>query len=139
MGTKSLYVGGSYTTESAIMPNNGIQLVRGHIYYYFSYVYLDSYTSGRTTIMYIDNTGQINFDSTKTGSWIKYSNRTTSWINNLDIRLGHVYATTIDWNAYFDGFTIIDLTETFGSGNEPDKEWCDRNIDYFDGTTTIYK
>ena len=33
---------------------------------------------------------------------------------------------------------IIDLTETFGIGNEPSKEWCDKNINWFDGTTTIY-
>lgn len=40
---------------------------------------------------------------------------------------------------YFDGLLVIDLTATFGTGNEPDKEWCDNHIDYFNGTTTIYK
>ena len=40
---------------------------------------------------------------------------------------------------FFDGLVVIDLTATFGSGNEPDKEWCDRHINYFDGTTIIYK
>ena len=34
---------------------------------------------------------------------------------------------------------VIDLTESFGAGNEPSKEWCDANIDYFDGTITVYK
>ncbi len=41
--------------------------------------------------------------------------------------------------SYSDDLILIDLTEAFGSGNEPDKEWCDNNINYFDGTTTIYK
>ena len=41
--------------------------------------------------------------------------------------------------AYYDCFIVVDLTATFGSGNEPDKEWCDRHINYFDGTTIIYK
>ncbi len=41
--------------------------------------------------------------------------------------------------SYFDGYTCINLTETFGAGNEPSKEWCDQNISYFDGTITIYK
>ncbi len=41
--------------------------------------------------------------------------------------------------AYLDSIIVIDLTATFGSGNEPDKEWCDKHINYFDGTTTIYK
>lgn len=29
-----------------------------------------------------------------------------------------------------DGATLIDLTETFGAGNEPTKEWCDENLDW---------
>lgn len=32
---------------------------------------------------------------------------------------------------------LIDLTEAFGAGNEPTKEWCDVNIPYFIGTTNI--
>ena len=40
---------------------------------------------------------------------------------------------------HFDGLLVIDLTSVFGSGNEPDQEWCDNHINYFDGTTTIYK
>ena len=38
-----------------------------------------------------------------------------------------------------DNLLIIDLTQTFGEGNEPSKEWCDEHIKWFDGTTTIYK
>lgn len=30
--------------------------------------------------------------------------------------------------AYFDRFICIDLTDTFGSGNEPNAAWCDANI-----------
>lgn len=41
--------------------------------------------------------------------------------------------------AYLDSIVVIDLTATFGSGNEPDKDWCDRHISYFDGITIIYK
>ena len=51
---------------------------------------------------------------------------------------------SFNWNAnnvetFVDGLALIDLTETFGAGNEPTKEWCDKNIPYFDGTTKIYK
>ena len=41
--------------------------------------------------------------------------------------------------SYFDGYVCINLTETFGSGREPNKTWCDKHISWFDGTTTIYK
>lgn len=40
---------------------------------------------------------------------------------------------------YVDAVMLIDLTEAFGSGNEPTKEWCDENISYFDGSTIVYK
>ena len=30
--------------------------------------------------------------------------------------------------------TLVDLTETFGAGNEPTKEWCDSNLEYTDYT-----
>lgn len=45
----------------------------------------------------------------------------------------------IDTPSYFDGYICVNLTESFGAGNEPSKEWCDENISYFDGTSTIYK
>ena len=41
--------------------------------------------------------------------------------------------------SYSDSLILIDLTEIFGSGNEPEQDWCDEHIEYFDGTTTIYK
>ena len=42
-------------------------------------------------------------------------------------------------DCYCDGIVFVDLTETFGSGNEPDKAWCDANIDWFEGSKIIYK
>jgi flagellar basal body-associated protein FliL len=41
--------------------------------------------------------------------------------------------------SYIDSTILIDLTEAFGEGNEPSREWCDKNIEYFEGTITIYK
>lgn len=39
--------------------------------------------------------------------------------------------------AWFDGWMIIDLTQAFGYGNEPTKEWCDTNIPYFENIYNI--
>ena len=33
--------------------------------------------------------------------------------------------------VWADGLMIVDLTEAFGSGNEPTKQWCDENIPFF--------
>lgn len=40
--------------------------------------------------------------------------------------------------CYGDNVLLVDLTETFGAGNEPDKDWCDENIKYFDETKTFF-
>lgn len=44
-------------------------------------------------------------------------------------------------NSYFlvDNVLVVDLTQTFGEGNEPDKEWCDTNIEFFNGYKQIMK
>ena len=56
--------------------------------------------------------------------------------NSCYIRNFEVKATDY---SYCDDLIIIDLTEAFGAGNEPNQEWCDNHITFFDGTTTIYK
>jgi len=40
---------------------------------------------------------------------------------------------------YYDDVFLIDLTATFGAGNEPTKAWCDEHINYFDGSSKIWK
>ena len=40
---------------------------------------------------------------------------------------------------HFDGLMMIDLTDTFGTGNEPNKEWCDNNLFWFEGKRIIYE
>lgn len=53
------------------------------------------------------------------------------------------YQFRVDYNnqgstayMWFDGLMLIDLTDTFGSGNEPSKDWCDANINFTTSTTT---
>lgn len=50
------------------------------------------------------------------------------------------YEVRIDYNnnnnnnatnyMWFDGLMLVDLTATFGAGNEPSKSWCDLNIEF---------
>lgn len=47
---------------------------------------------------------------------------------DCDYKSGEIYA---------DGLMVVDLTATFGSGNEPTAAWCDANIPYFTGSKTI--
>ena len=36
-------------------------------------------------------------------------------------------------------YMVVNLTEVFGSGNEPTKEWCDKNISYFEGMQSTFE
>lgn len=54
------------------------------------------------------------------------------------------YQVRLDYNnnktagsMWFDGMMLIDLTATFGEGNEPTAAWCDVNIPYFTGSKMI--
>lgn len=38
---------------------------------------------------------------------------------------------------YIDAVLLIDLTEAFGEGKEPDQAWCDENIPYFEGSYAL--
>ena len=40
-------------------------------------------------------------------------------------------------DAYRKEMMIVDLTEAYGPGNEPTKEWCDKNIPFFEGELTL--
>ena len=55
------------------------------------------------------------------------------------------YASITD-NVNVDAVGVIDLTAAFDPNpndgiaeNIPSKEWCDKNINYFDGSTVVYK
>ena len=81
------------------------------------------------------------FKWNQTNSWIKLSSiqqvTESTYLNQKWIIRNFQRGTTE--YSYSDDLIFVDLTATFGSGNEPDKEWCDKHINYFDGTTTIYK
>lgn len=40
-------------------------------------------------------------------------------------------------DAYRKEMMIVDLTEAYGPSNEPTKEWCDKNIPFFEGELTL--
>ena len=71
-------------------------------------------------------------------NWREMSIYTTAQYNYLIVMFAQTNDTAIG-NIYFDGLVVVDLTATFGSGNEPDQAWCDQNISYFDSSTKVYK
>ncbi len=77
------------------------------------------------------------FQTDTKDKWIRNTFITTTpdFMDNLQIGTSAGKTGTV----YIDEIMIVNLTEVFGSGNEPDKEWCDNHIDYFEGTTIVYK
>ena len=106
-------------------------LYSGHKYY-FSCRYK---TSANSTISIVlrNNASDISnsnlFVGASASSFI-LSSRIISMPINVSKDIGDVCI----WNGntsssiYVSRFILIDLTDTFGSGNEPSKEWCDNNI-----------
>lgn len=59
------------------------------------------------------------------GNWVKYSKIAGG---SSGSGVGHLNVATYGNEIWLSKFIMIDLTDTFGSGNEPSKEWCDNNI-----------
>ena len=127
-----------------------------HIYYFSGYFDIVTLTCNNNPYVFFesyiwldDNWGESQWYLEKfnnystTNGWEKWSFRSVENVDGTDvpIMLGvfdNQFA-TLNVEAYFDSFVLIDLTETFGVGNEPELEWCDENINYFDGITFLYE
>ena len=70
-------------------------------------------------------TGELN-------QWNLYSWRTgrTSFTNTADEFRFDYDNRNCATSIYFDNAKLIDLTETFGAGNEPDKAWLDQYVQF---------
>lgn len=133
----SKFAGGSGTVLNS--QNTIAQPIVGHVYYGRHYVK----TNGNATPAdcrfewyYTDAPGSTYVFGWNNGNypdWHMESTILTVTANNGTYVIRNF---TVNTNAdvYCDGLMIIDLTEAFGSGNEPDQAWCDTNIPYFDGT-----
>lgn len=84
--------------------------------------------------------GSANVNTSKTNQWqrLSWRNVRSNWNDNYSAQFRFDFegmaSNTI---AYVDDAMLIDLTAAFGAGNEPTQEWCDTNIEYFAGNTTI--
>lgn len=114
-----------------IAPNTTLQqslptLITNHKYYYSARVYSDGALNGAIRLR--DSSGNV-LSAIYLGS--HYTSQTlvsNSFTPTYNITSGNLYCVNYNNNAYLSRFIMIDLTDTFGSGNEPSKEWCDNNI-----------
>lgn len=138
-GNQSLKTSSSSITSS--WADQRVSTPVGHIFYYRVNFSIDTIYSGgllNEAKAGDDSTHQGNFNLSAyyatTPGFISLSKRGSSLYDTTIIRLG-IYQSAVV--GYQDGILLVDLTEAFGSGNEPSKEWCDKYIRYFDGTMKI--
>ncbi len=114
-----------------------ITITAGHIYYVSVYGYQATKTTGASVQCYWP-IAEPSFGSISVGDagqWNLYSFRLVRSTNSSGTTWSGAQSLRFDFNnssvagvMYFDSAKLIDLTATYGSGNEPDKDWCDTHL-----------
>lgn len=150
-GTNSVrnYHGVAWSAAYRTSVSYPIAAFSNHIYYTSGWSYTVNKGNGSCLNYY-----NIIYDNAE--HWVNYQtqNNLNTWEKGSAIftipnvynpKLGFALADTDSSNAlqecYADGALLVDLTATFGAGNEPTKEWCDANLNYVDttGYTKLYQ
>ena len=144
-GSYSLKIAAQRTSTEAtytLYPKNEnsiFHLIPSHIYYIRVETYQE--TKVGTTDIYwpIAEPSFLSGQSGPAGQW-----NLISAVNNRNNFSEGYYPLRLDFNnnsengdMWFDGLMLIDLTADFGTGNEPDKAWCDANLPYFSNKYNI--
>lgn len=133
--------GTTSTPEVTVNTIGSIPLIPSHIYYARVYGY-QTEKAGASVGFYwpiAEPSIKEGIALKDAGSWQRYSART----DRASFTAGN-YQFRMDFNnnyiagtMYFDAPMLIDLTEAFGSGNEPTKSWMDKNIPFFSGSMIV--
>ena len=138
-GNYSCALTGTTAVPEVLATNNqSIYLDNTHTYYSRVEAYQTSKTGLQSWQTYWP-IAEPSFGSVEFGEaneWHKYSlvaNRTSFSSGSYPLRFDYDNRNN-NGTVYYDGGMLIDLTASYGSGNEPSKEWLDENIEYFEGT-----
>ncbi len=111
--------------------NQKVYVLRGSTYYYT----VAHYNPSTNVSMTFGNS----INLLRTSEWVKASHiYTATDNNNIDFTVGRNINSY--WSeARFTNAMVLNLTASFGVGYEPDKNWIDKNIDYFEGTISFIR
>lgn len=117
-----------------------INLNSSHLYYFSIYLYQPLIIGSFACYWPIAEPPAVsNFTVSQINTWERHSaifNRNSFSNGNYDIRFDFDNPTS-NSTLYFGNVALVDLTATFGAGFEPDKEWCDENINFLDSSSTL--
>lgn len=140
-GSYSLKVTSTSSSESLIVTTDSYKITKNHIYYVRVYIYQN--TAGDVGAMQcywpiaepLMGTCNTNNSFIKKWQMMSWYNTRSNWSTGGNYQFRFDFENMASGKvAWIDDAMLIDLTECFGSGNEPDKVWCNLNIPYFKGT-----
>lgn len=137
LNNNSLFKNNNGTSNLYMYQN--IYLIRDSKYYY-SIEYAHNSSAVLNTYIEDISKGAIKTINNSGYTWTRGSQiYNSTYDGNVRFIIGNSGSTSYTGNSYFTKAMVINLTASFGSGYEPDKEWVDDNIDYFDGTTNYIR
>lgn len=141
-GTRSLLLTGTTATPEAVAPTTAsMALTPSHLYYSRVYGYQETRTNASVGFYWpiAEPSFQEGIPIGPAGRWNLYSgrtNRTAFAAGSYQLRLDYNNS-YIAGSMWFDGCILLDLTAAFGAGNEPEKDWCDECIPFFEGSLVL--
>ncbi len=135
-------VGYSGQAETLMNSSAKVHMEQNHIYYISIYGYQNTLTSGSSIECFWPVIGGYSAGSVgikSAGQWNLYSWRVQRSYGTGD------YTFRFDFNnngtageVYFDSAKVIDLTATYGAGNEPSTDWCDLHLSGMQAVSVDY-
>lgn len=117
-----------------------VNLNSSHLYYFSIYLYQPSIVGSFACYWPIAEPPAVsNFTVSQINTWERHSaifNRNSFSNGSYEVRFDFDNPTN-NSTLYFGNVALVDLTATFGAGFEPDKEWCDKNINFLDSSSTL--
>lgn len=130
-GSKALRLTGDELAQRSVQ-----RPIVGHTYYGREYIKTDGEVTigdGRFEVHGGDGDGLnwvYGWNRGNFPTWTIQSNTYTIEVVNAQDYVLRTFKVGGSGTAYIDGIMLVDLTESFGAGNEPSKDWCDENIPF---------
>lgn len=137
-----LNINDTSTSEVYAISTTTLPLNSEHIYYARIEAYQETKFGAAELYFPIAEPQMFNLATGDVGKWNMYSvvkERSSFTAGNYTFRLdfNRERSTETTGSIWYDGWMIVDLTEAFGAGNEPEAVWCDENIPYAVGDFSI--
>lgn len=154
-GSKLGQVVATATMEAQLRTTTNISRTSGHKYFFSFYKYQKDYLCQVNAHMTVSNSyfgNDIGSSITerspvaRIGEWVRYSGiNTVTSTTTAPFHIG-LYGYTnsptesgtmiTGRTAWYTGAMLVDLTATFGAGNEPTNKWCEANLPFFETSFT---